>query len=115
MAKTKRLKPEVTQDSRSLEQTIELGVTLIHNKLLSWSKLAPEEVDSAEIYKLSNSLSGLCRSLVETRKLDEHSQAAIEQASSELQTRLKAELVKHPQLCEKLQGVVDSVKTSMSE
>ncbi len=115
MAKTKRLKPEVTQDSRSLEQTIELGISLIHAKLLSWSKLEPEEIDSAEVYKLSNSLAGLTRSLSETRRLNDHNQNAIDQASVELQTRLKAELVKHPQLCEKLQGVVDSVKISMSE
>lgn len=113
MPKVKKLEP--TQDSRSLEQTIELGISLIHSKLSSWSKLEPEEIDSAEVYKLSNSLAGLTRSLTETRRLNDHNQNAVNQASAELQTRLKSELTKYPALCEQLRDVVDGVKGSMTE
>ena len=105
----------VEPDQDQLDSTISLAVALINRKLSTMADLEASEVDSGEIYKLSNSLSGLTRARSEHRKLDTITRDAFLQAGSELKERLKAELSQHPELCDRLRDVIDQVKTSMTD
>ena len=96
-----------SQGSTALGQA--LG--LITVKLSSLLELPADEVDSGEIYKLSNSLSGLVRAAVELSRWKMEKQGAIGHAKQEFELLLRQHVEKHPKLVEKLQHIINTMDT----
>lgn len=113
LTKTARKAVIVEPDKDQLDSTISLAIALINRKLSIMASLEASEVDSGEVYKLSNSLAGLTRARSEHRKLDTITKEAFVQAGSEFKERLKTELQKHPKLCEQLINIADTVQDRM--
>ncbi|MGD9818324.1 MAG: hypothetical protein AB7V04_06450 [Desulfomonilaceae bacterium] len=102
----------IEADHDQIDSTISLTIALIHRKLSSMADLDAHEVDSGEVYKLSNSLAGLTRARSEHRKLETIRTEAVAQAKGELATLVRQRLTKHPELCERLQEIVAEVETT---
>jgi hypothetical protein len=94
-----------SQGSTALGQA--LG--LITVKLSSLLELPASEVDSGEIYKLSNSLSGLVRASVELSRWQLEKSGAIGHAKQEFELLLRQHVEKHPKLVTKLQAIIASM------
>lgn len=105
-------KTVVVDDSDALETAIQRAVNLINRKLKSLDEVDPEQLDGGELYKLSNSLSGLTRARSEHKKLDTLRTEAVAQVRGELQALIRQRLQKHPELCERLQEVIGEVETT---
>lgn len=110
LTKTAKKAVIVEPDRDQLDSTISLAIALINRKLSTMADLEASEVDSGEVYKLSNSLAGLTRARSEHRKLDTITREAFAQAGSEFKERMKLELQKRPELCEQLIDIADSIQ-----
>lgn len=94
-----------SQGSKALGQAL----SLVTVKLSDLLEKPAAEVDSGEIYKLSNSLSGLIRSGVELSRWRFEKTGAIEHAKNEIQLLLRQAVSKNPKLVAQLQKIVKSM------
>ena len=93
------------QGSTALAQAL----SLITVKLSSLLELPADQIDSGEIYKLSNSLSGLVRAGVELSRWQLEKAGALGHARTEFELLLRQQVEKHPTLVKKLQQIIASM------
>lgn len=97
------------------KSALDLAVQVCESKLRHLASLPPEQIDSNEFYKISNSLAGLTRAGVETRRFQLELAGSITLAAELIKSQIRTQLISQPELVEGLQKNVETATLKLEE
>jgi hypothetical protein len=91
-------------------KALRMALSVVTEKLQHLLEKSAAEIDSGEIYKLSNSLSGLIRSGVELGKWELEQRGVVDQVRTEFTILARQTFSGHPELAAQIEEVIAGVE-----